>query len=279
MGTKKDLIQWSSELSEDAVEFTHPEVMLKLIATIDKRGWPHLTIISSNRAIAKDQVVWGQFSNGQSKKNIFENPKHGIFFMTGDMPFRFVQIKANFSHTKTEGEDLEYFNNMKLMRYLTYYNVYKVYYNKVIAASYIRKLSLGGIALGLIKNLIGKGATKTKLDEKRLNVLGFNIFKGPFNPKFLAYIDPTDGYPIITPCIQLTAPDRNRLVFPPSALKTDLESIPENSKVAVLGMNMDLANQLVNGTFIGYNKYRGVKLGVIEIEEIYNGSPPLPGEQ
>ena len=82
MGNKKDLITWSSELSEDAIEFTQPEIMLKLVATIDKRGWPHITIISSNRALTKDQVVWGQFSKGQSKTNIFENPKHGIFFMT-----------------------------------------------------------------------------------------------------------------------------------------------------------------------------------------------------
>ena len=42
-------------------------------------------------------------------------------------------------------------------------------------------------------------------------------------------------------------------------------------------MNKDLANQLVNGTFLGYDKYRGIKLGVVEIEEIYNSSPPVPG--
>jgi len=277
MGKEKENIKWSSELSEKAIEFTQPDIMLKLIATIDAKERPHLTIITSNRAIAKDQIAWGQFTIGESKKNILKNPKQGIIFMTGEMPFKILNVKAEFSHIKTEGPDLDYFNNSKLMRYMTYMNVYNVYYNKVIAASQIRKLSLGGIALGLIKNLIGKGGAKTDLDENRLNSLGYKIFKGPFNPKFIAYLDPSDGFPIIIPCIQLTAPDRNRLVFPPSVLKSDLEKIPENSKVAVLGMNMDLANQLVKGTFIGYSKYRAVKLGIIEIEEIYNSCPPIPG--
>lgn len=278
MGKNKGLIHWSSEFSNKAIEFTQPDVMLKLVATIDERGWPHLTIITSNRAISKDQIVWGQFTVGSSKENVLKNPKQGIIFMTGDMPFRILQIKADFTHTKTEGEHIDYFNNSNLMRYMTYMNVYKVYYNKVFAVSSIRTLPLGGIAKGIIKNLIGKGGAKTNLEEKRLNVIGNKIFGGKINPKFLGYIDPSDGYPIIIPVVQLLAADNNRLVFPPSALKEDLEAIPINSKVAILGMTMDLANQLVIGTFTGFHKFRGIRLGVIEIEEVYNSSPPIPGK-
>jgi len=223
--------------------------------------------------------VWGQFTAGISKKYVQDvNPKQGIIFMTGVMPFRILQIKADFSHTSTEGPDIVYFNKSKLMRYMTYMNIYKVYYNKAVAVSSVRKLPLGGIAKGILKGMIGKGGLKTKLDEKRLNPVGIKIFKGPINPKFLAYIDPSDGYPIIIPVVQLTAADHNRLVFSPSALKSDLEKIPIDSKVAVLGMTMDLANQLVNGTFTGFHKSRGTRLGVIEIEEIYNSCPPLSGK-
>ncbi len=277
MGKTKGTIQWSSELAEDAIEFTQPDIMLKLVATIDLKGRPHLTIITSNRAIVKDQIVWGQFVKGKSKEYILKNPRQGIIFMTGERPFKILNIKVEYTHSETEGADLEYFNKSKLMRYMTYMNVYKVYYSRLIAASNIRKLSLGGIFTGILKNILGKGSAKTNSDETKLNVLGYKIFKGPFNPKFLAYLDPFDGYPIIIPCIQLTAPDRNRLIFPPTVLKSDLEAIPENAKVAVLGMNMDLANQLVKGTFIGYKKYRKVRFGVIEIEEIYNSAPPIPG--
>ncbi len=277
MAKKKGLVKWSAEFSDEAYEFTQPDFMIKFLATIDPKGRPHLTFINNNRAISKNEVVWGQFFTGTSKKNVLDHPKTGILYMTADMPFKILQVKAEFTHTETAGKELDYFNNTKLMRYFTYLNIYKVYYNNVIAVSQVRTLPLGGIVKGVLKNLIGKGGAKTKLPEKKLNSVGFKIFKGPVNPKFIAYIDPADDYPIIIPCIQLTATDRNRLVFPPSALKGDLETIPIDTKIAVLGLNMDLASQLVKGTFTGYEKFRGIKLGVIEIEEIYSGAPTLTG--
>ncbi len=277
MGKTKNVARWSSELSEKAMEFTQPEIMMKLIATVDPRGWPHITIITGNRAISKEEIVWGQFSQGLSKKYVEElNPKIGFIYMSADMPFQILQVKADFTHSKMEGDDIEYFNKSQLMRYMTYMRVFKVYYNKIVTARGPRTLSLGGLAGGIIKSLIGKGGAKTELDEKRLNVLGMKIFKGPANPKFIAYID-SDGYPILLPCIQLQAADHNRLVFPLTVLKQDLEMIPVGVNVAVLGMTLDLASQLVNGTYKGVEKFRGIKMGVIEIEEIYNSAPPLAG--
>ncbi len=44
---------WDSEFSDDLIEFTQPDIMVKLVSTIDSRGWPHLTIITSNRAKKK----------------------------------------------------------------------------------------------------------------------------------------------------------------------------------------------------------------------------------
>ena len=278
MSKKKGIARWSPELSDEAVEFTSVELKLAIIATIDPRGWPHLTLITYNKAKSKNQLVWGQFTEGLSKKYVRENPKQGMVFMNIDMPFKFVQVKADFSHIENEGEDLVYFNKLQLMRYMTYVNIVRAYYENVVSATQVRPLPIGGLAKGIVKDLIGKGGLKTKLPEKRLNVIGFKIFKGPINPKFISYIDPSDGYPIVIPCIELQAVDNNRLVFPVgSALKEDLMQIPVNSKVAVYGATFDLANQLVNGTFIGFQKSRGIKFGIIEIEEIYNSCPPLPG--
>jgi hypothetical protein len=96
--------------------------------------------------------------------------------------------------------------------------------------------------------------------------------------RVISYIDPTDGYPIMIPVIQLQAADHNRLVFPPSILKDDLMKIPNNSKVSVFGMNFEFVNQVIKGTFFGYKKYRGIKLGTIDIEEIYNSCPPVTGK-
>ncbi|MFX1528797.1 MAG: hypothetical protein ACFFB4_14575 [Promethearchaeota archaeon] len=278
MGKKKGIPNWSSEISEEGIEFTQSEIMLKLVSSIDERGLPHITMISSNRAKNESQIVWGAFTEGTSKKNVKKNPKQGIFYMTAEMPFKFLQAKVEFSHTSKEGEDLEHFNKTELMRYNVYIRVHTAYYNKIIAVTPVRNLPLSGIILGILKDMIGKGGAKTKLEEKRLDVIGYNLFRAPIAVRVISYIDPSDGYPVMIPCIQLQAADHNRLVFPPSILKQDLYQIPVNSKVAVFGMNFDFANQVVKGTFTGFKKFRGIKFGIIEIEEIYNSCPPIVGK-
>ena len=276
MEKKDKLLQWSSELSEEIIKFTQPDVMVKLLATVDPRNWPHITMITSNRAINKDQIVWGQFTKGLSKEYIQKNPKEGIFYMTAETPFKFIQIKANFSHTKTEGEDIEYFNNSEFMRYFTYVNVYKVYYNNVIAVSPIIDLPFGGIPKKVVREI--KKLAATGLDEKRLNVIGYKLFTNPIGIRAIAYIDPADGYPIIVPHLQLEAVDHNRLYFPLTGLKEDLLKIPVGSKVATFAANFDMANQIVKGTYTGIQKLGEIEYGLIDIEEIYNSSPPITGK-
>ena len=276
MEKKNGLPQWSSEFSEEVIKFTQPDIMVKLISTIDQRNWPHLTLISSNRAISKDQIVWGQFFIGKSKEYVQKNPKQGLFYMTAESPFKFIQVKADFSHTKTEGEDMEYFNNSAFMRYFTYINIYKVFYNKVVAVTPIKDLPYGGVTKKFFKEI--QKSAKTGLEEKRLNVIGYKLFTDPIGVRAIAYIDPSDGYPIIIPHLQLQAIDHNRLYFPLTALKEDFLRIPVDSKVAVFGANFDMASQVVKGTFTGFQKVGDIKYGLIEIEEVYNSSPPLPGK-
>jgi hypothetical protein len=278
MGKKKNKLQWNNIASEEAIEFTQPDIMLKLVSTVDDRGWPHITMISSNRLIGKSELVWGQFTEGTSKEFVKKNPKQGIFYMTAEMPFKYLQVKADFSYTTKEGEDLEHFNKSNLMRYFTYVRVHTAYYNAIRKATQVRNLPLVGVIMGIMKNMIGKGGAKTKLPEKRLNVIGYKLFKAPIAVRVISYIDPEDNYPLMIPCLQLQAADHNRLVFPLTVAKEDLLKIPQDSKVAVFGMNFDFANQVVKGTFTGFKKYRGIKFGVIDIEEIYNGAPPIIGK-
>ena len=275
MEKKDEIHQWSAKLSEEIIKFTQPEVMVKLISTIDPRNWPHLTLISSNRAISEDQIVWGEFTKGLSKEYVQKNPKQGLFYMTAETPFKFIQVKANFSHTETEGEDMENFNKSDFMRYFTYVTIYKVYYNNIVAATPIRELPFGGISRKITKEIIK--SAKTELSEKKLNIIGYKLFTNPIGIRALSYIDPSDGYPIIIPHLQLQAVDHNRLYFPLTALKEDLLKIPVNSKVAVFAANFDMASQVVKGTFTGLYNVGETEYGLIEIEEVYNSSPPLTG--
>jgi hypothetical protein len=195
--------------------------------------------------------------------------------MTAETPFKFIQVKADFSHTKTEGEDLENFNKSDFMRYFTYVSIYKVYYNNIVAATPLRELPFGGISRKIAKEIIK--SAKTGLDVKKLNIIGYKLFTNPIGIRALSYIDPSDGYPIIIPHLQLQAVDHNRLYFPLTALKEDLLEIPINTKVAVFAANFDMASQVAKGTFTGIHEVGEIEYGLIDIEEIYNSSPPITG--
>jgi len=56
--------------------------------------------------------------------------------------------------------------------------------------------------------------------------------------------------------------------------------IPKLAKVsifAVVALRMELVNQMVNGTFMGIEKFNGIQYGIIQIDKIYNSMPPLVG--
>jgi hypothetical protein len=277
MSTKKFTEVWKKELSKEACDFTQNLTMIKLVSTIDDKGWPHITFISNNKAKSPNQIVWGEFMHGKSKRYIQDNPKHGYFYMSGEKPLRMLQIKANFSHILKAGEDLDEFNNSSTMRYNNTVNVWRAFYGNVVSVSPFQKISIGKLIKGIIFSMWAKGAAKSGMTEERLDQFGKGIFTGAMNPKFLAFIDPDDGYPIVLPCFQAIAADYTRLVFPPTMFKEQLAYIPENSKVAVYGLNSEFIAQTVKGTFLGYKKYRGVTLGSVNIEEVYNAGPPLPG--
>ncbi|MFW9921688.1 MAG: hypothetical protein ACFFDW_00165 [Candidatus Thorarchaeota archaeon] len=273
MSKDKKNSQWMSKLTDEGVKFTSPEIMAKLVATIDSQGNPHITMIASNKAVNNGVVKWGQFTEGTSKKNILNNQKQGLLFMTAEMPFKFIQIKADYDTCSTEAEDAYDFNQTDLMRYNVYMRVYKTFFNKIKAASNIRDIKLFGIVKGILANLFGKRKYKTGQIEKRLPDYGMKLYNGPIFPKFIAYIDPTDSYPIIIPCFQARAFEYKTIIFTLSQFKDDLIQIPQDAKVAVFVMDFELETLLVKGTFKGIVNNRGV----IDIEQVYNSMPPKAG--
>ncbi|MFW9993714.1 MAG: hypothetical protein ACFFD4_16830 [Candidatus Odinarchaeota archaeon] len=278
MNSKK-FPEWHSEFSQEAYEITQPEIGLKLIATIDQRGWPHITMIAFNKAKNTGQIVWGQFTEGTSKKNVLENSKQGFFYMNANRPFKFIQAKADFDYLKRGGEDCEAFSRGRMLRYNTYVNVHTCYYSIVKAVTSVRNLGLAGILKGILNDVIATGKAKIKDSEDKLPKFGHQILNQTTSVKAISYID-TDSYPVIIPCFGLRAPDRSRVIFPLSQFKDELEQISKGARVAVfvvVSENLELTSIMINGTFTGFERFRGLRYGIIEIDEIYNSMPPLNG--
>jgi hypothetical protein len=48
--------------------------------------------------------------------------------------------------------------------------------------------------------------------------------------------------------------------------------------VAVFGLTLQMEDVLVRGVFAGFGKYRGITLGCMDIDWVYNSMPPVHGQ-
>ncbi|MCP4761007.1 MAG: hypothetical protein GY870_04440, partial [archaeon] len=204
---KNKFSDWRSEFDQVSIKFTQGDFMFKLLATIDQKERPHLTMIACQGAKTPNEFVWGQFTQGTSKKNVLKNPKQGVFIMTAELsiPIKFIRAKIKYTHFLEEGEDVEMFSRIPLIKYNTYVNIFRAFYSEVISVTPINTISLIGMGKGIIGNLIAKKAAKDKMAKHKLSPWAFKLINDPLSFKFLGYIDPSDGYPIVIPCMQLCA--------------------------------------------------------------------------
>ena len=139
-------------------------------------------------------------------------------------------------------------------------------------------LPLLSIVVSSILTKISKGASTAKnKDSIIMNEWTQELFNKLDSLKFLSYIDES-GHPIVIPLLQCQASDSKRLVFHLGAFKEDLIKIKPNTDVAVLGLTLAMEDVLTRGKFLGFKRHRGIKLGLIDVEWIYNSMPPMPGQ-
>ncbi|MEA2014439.1 MAG: hypothetical protein U9N38_03935, partial [Thermodesulfobacteriota bacterium] len=62
------------------------------------------------------------------------------------------------------------------------------------------------------------------------------------------------------------------------AYRKELNEIKKGTCVAVFGLTLDMEDILIRGTFTGKGWSRGIKLGMIDIEWVYNSMPPKSGQ-
>lgn len=259
---------------EDLVHF-EPEAKIGLIATVNQEGLPHITLITALQAKTPEVLIWGQFSEGESKKNVVRNPKTGFLIMTLDR--NLWRGRALWKTKTASGADYEMFNNKPMFRYNAYFGIHTVHYMD-LAATYGREsLPLVQIgAAGVLTKLAKSGARK-KNDGGILKPWAEGLFNRFNALKFLSYID-QEGFPVIVPVIQCQAADSTRLAFSTLAYSDELKRLSPGLAVAVFGLTMDMEDVLVRGVFAGFRRTRGIMLGCLDINWVYNSMPPIPGQ-
>lgn len=117
---------------EDFKEFEKCE-KLGVVATVDKIGDPHISLLTTLMAADEKTMVVGQFSQGISKENMLNKSKSGFAIVTLDMKLWTGLI--DWKYMQTEGEIYEKYNNMKMWRFNTYFGIEKVYYGDLVEIS------------------------------------------------------------------------------------------------------------------------------------------------
>ena len=265
-----------TRFSENDLKQFEPEAKVGLIATINQEGLPHITLITALQAKTPDKLIWGQFSEGQSKQNVKTNPKTGFLIMTLDRSL--WRGKALWTHQTTHGEDYEMFNNKPMFRYNAYFGIHTVHYMDLMETYGREFLPLLQIGLGSILTKAAKSAAKQESRAGRiLKPWAERLFNRLDAIKFLSYVG-DDGFPVIIPLIQCQAADSTRLAFSPIAYREEISALRQGSSVAIFGLTMGMEDVLVRGVFAGFGRHRGVTLGCVDIVWVYNSMPPKPGQ-
>ena len=71
-----------TEFNPDDIAALDVELKVGILGTVNDEGLPHLTMISSLRPYSPCGLVWGQFTEGLSKRYVRENPKTGFLIMS-----------------------------------------------------------------------------------------------------------------------------------------------------------------------------------------------------
>ena len=268
-------MQKRTAFKPDEINRLQPTEKVGLLACINPDGKPHVSLITSLQPADEIRMVFGEFSKGLSKQFIQENPKTGFLLMTLDRAM--WRGKAEYTHLMKEGPEYQMFNEKPMFRYNTYFGVNTVYYFNLVEVGDEEGLPMGGIIRSALATKMAKGGAATGKKEIILNHMAEGIFNMLDSLKFISWAG-QDGYPVIVPVIQCQAADPTRLAFSPGAYGDELMQIPEGQEVAVFAMTMQMEDVLVRGVFNGYRRHRGVKLGTIDVNWVYNSMPPVHGQ-
>jgi hypothetical protein len=272
---RKNVMTTKNNFTEADMKVFEPAEKLGIIATVNEEGLPHMTLLTSVMAAKPDQLIVGEFCQGKSKEYMQRNAKIGFAILTLDK--KLWRGKAIWTHLKKEGPEYEIYNNQPMFRYNTYFGINTVHYFDLKETTVGSSLPLASVVKSALLTKMAKGSAARGNSERVLSHFGEKLFNGLDSIKFLSFIG-NDGFPVIIPAIQCQAADSSRLAFHPGAFGDELNMLKQGMTISVFCLTMQMEDVLVRGIFNGYSRYRGVKLGTLDIDWVYNSMPPNHGQ-
>jgi len=265
-----------NHFSESDRKALEPSEKVGIIATVTPEGLPHLSLLTSVMASKPTQLTIGEFCKGLSKAYMQRTRKIGFAVLT--LNKKLWRGKALWTHFKNEGHEYEVYNLQPMFRYNTYFGINTVHYLDLQETTTGAPLPLAAIVRSTLLTRMAKSAADgSKTERIVLSPFGEALFNRLDALKFLSFVA-RDGFPVIIPVIQCQAAASGRLAFHPGAFGDELKQLEPGMAVAVFGLTMQMEDVLVRGAFKGYDRYRGIRLGTLDIDWVYNSMPPNHGQ-
>jgi hypothetical protein len=264
-----------TSFSEDDVRRTQPALKIGLLATVTPEGLPHVTMLSTLMACGPSQLSFGQFTEGRSKHHLRTNPRAGFMIMGLDRTL--WRGKASYTHSECHGPEYEFYNNVPMFRYNSYFGVHTVYYLDLIAHTGRWALPMNRIIFAAIQTTVARTLARKPAGDPVFNPWTSGFMNKLDNLKFLAYVA-KDGFPMIIPAIQTQCLGSHQLAFSTSVYTEELNAIPEGAVMAALGLALTMEDVLLRGVYQGIHRRGGVRVGLVDVDWVYNPMPPVPGQ-
>ena len=279
------MLSFGKEFGEECKKVFESDSKVGLLCSIAPDGYPHIALISSISVKDSRTLMWGQFSQGLSKKYLKDNPKTGFLIVSPDQ--RWWTGKALHTGSVVKGEDFDYFNSKPIFRYNSYFGFGAVHYEELIDVSAMENLPLLKIGFGFLRSgtLKSKAAALAMANDndgsdnavvEKIPPFGIKLASGLACLKFVAFTD-SDGFPRLFPVMQGRPAGANTLAFSPSPYAELLSQIPPGAKTAVFLANMNLQSLLLQGRWFNTVKAGRLKYAAFEADKVYNSMPPLGG--
>jgi hypothetical protein len=263
-----------AELTEPDVEAFETEAKVGLLATLSPEGLPHLTLITSLQAFKRNQLGFGQFTEGLSKKHVVGNPKTAWLIMS----FRgeIWRGRATWTHLRQDGTEYDLLNSKPQFRYNTYFGIHTVHYLDLVDYGGKERLPALGMAAGLPLTTVARLLAARRSGERILRPWAVSHLNSATTFKHIAYLG-ADGYPWIIPAVPLQVAGDNRLVVGQTVHGREMAEIPEGASVAVFGINRKAQSVLCRGPFRRLKRFGRALVAGIDIDYVYNTMPPKQG--
>jgi hypothetical protein len=261
-------------LTDEDISALSPTEKMAIVSVADETGRPHQSLLSSLMASGPRELVIGEFTRGLSKDYMRERPKTGFVAMTLDR--RMWRGAARWTRLARQGSEYEAFNKKPMFRYNSYFGVNTVHYLDLAWIEGPAALPIAGIAAAKVATMARGIEPALRSYSGALSPYARSLIDALASLNFLSWID-AEGEPRIVPVPQARSAGNGRIVFTPGPYGRDLVPIPEGAKASIFSFNMSMESLLALGTYRVSRKSGISRLGVLEIEEVYNPMPPIPG--